>query len=79
MDYTDLLKYIPFVVPLVVIQFGLVVYALVDLARRVKTRGPRWLWALGLIVTALGFPTGVIVSAFYLALGRHVEARDDSD
>ena len=74
MNFAKFLQYIPFIVPLVVIQLGLVIYALVDLARREKTHGPRWLWTLVLIVTALGFPSGVIVSALYLAWGRHVEA-----
>ena len=74
MDYTDFLKYIPFVIPLIIIQLGLAVYALVDLAHRAKTHGPRWLWAVGLIVTTLGFPTGVIISALYLTWGRHKEA-----
>jgi hypothetical protein len=74
MDFSGFLKYIPFVVPLVIIQLGLAVYALVDLARRARTHGPRWLWAVGLIVTILGFPSGVIVSALYLAWGRQIEA-----
>jgi len=60
--------------PIILIQLGMVVYALVDLARRMKTHGPRWAWALGLIITALGFPTGIIVSGVYLAWGRHAEA-----
>jgi hypothetical protein len=74
MNISDFLQYIPFVIPLVLIQLGMAIYALVDLARRAKTRGPRWAWAVGLIVTALGFPSGVIVSGIYLAWGRNVEA-----
>ena len=60
--------------PVVLIQVGMAVYALVDLARRTKTRGPRWAWALGLIVTLFGIPAGIIVSGIYLAWGRHAEA-----
>jgi hypothetical protein len=74
MDISVFLKYIPFVIPLVLIQLGMAIYALVDLSRRTKTHGPRWAWAAGLIVTALGFPSGVIVSGIYLAWGRNVEA-----
>jgi hypothetical protein len=74
MNISDFLQYLPFVIPLVLIQLGLAIYALVDLARRAKTRGPRWAWAVGLIVTALTFPSGVIVSGIYLAWGRNVEA-----
>lgn len=59
--------------PIILIQVGLAVYALIDLRRRPKTRGPRWAWALGLIVTLFGIPTGIIVSGIYLAWGRHAE------
>ena len=73
MEISELVKYIPFVIPLVLIQLGMAVYALIDLLRREKTHGPRWLWAVLLVVTALGFPSGVIVSGLYLAWGRNVE------
>ena len=60
--------------PIFLIQVGMAVYALIDLKRRTKTRGPRWAWALGLIVTAFAVPSGIIVSGVYLAWGRHAEA-----
>jgi hypothetical protein len=59
--------------PVILIQVGIAVYALIDLSRRAKTRGPRWAWALGLIITILGVPSGIIVSGVYLAWGRHAE------
>lgn len=70
----EILNLLLLVSPIILIQVGMAVYALIDLARRVKTRGPRWAWALGLIVTILGFPSGIIVSGIYLAWGRHAEA-----
>jgi hypothetical protein len=60
--------------PVFLIQVGMAVYALVDLKRRTKTRGPRWAWALGLIVSTFTLPSGIIVSGIYLAWGRHAEA-----
>ena len=60
--------------PVFLIQVGMAVYALVDLSRRTKTRGPRWAWALGLIVSTFTVPSGIIVSGIYLAWGRHAEA-----
>jgi hypothetical protein len=69
----ELLKIGLLLSPVLLIQVGMAVYALIDLARRVKTRGPRWAWALGLIVTAFGIPSGIIVSGVYLAWGRHAE------
>jgi len=60
--------------PVFLIQVGMAVYALVDLSRRAKTRGPRWAWALGLVVSTFTIPSGIIVSGIYLAWGRHAEA-----
>ena len=60
--------------PIILIQLGMAVYALIDLSRRLKTRGPRWAWALGLILGAFSIPSGIIISGIYLAWARHVEA-----
>ena len=67
--------------PILLIQLGLAAYSLIDLSRRKVLRGPRWAWAVGLIVSAFAMPTGIIVSGVYLAWGRQtgVEADDDSD
>ena len=63
--------------PVLLVQLGMAVYALVDLARRSQTHGPRWAWAVGLVLGAFSFPAGIIVSGFYLGWGRHAEGRDD--
>jgi len=68
-----LVDLIPLLAPIILIQLGLAVYALLDLRKRLLTRGPRWAWALGLIVTAFALPTGILVSAAYLGWGRHAE------
>ena len=73
MTTQEILKLALLLSPVFLIQVGMAVYALVDLARRAKTRGPRWAWALGLIVTTFGVPSGIIVSGIYLAWGRHAE------
>jgi hypothetical protein len=49
MTTSDLLKlqqYIPFLIPVLIIQLVLMISALVDLVRREKTRGPKWVWVL---------------------------------
>ena len=74
MTTKEILNLVLLLLPILLIQIGMAVYALVDLARRTKMRGPRWAWALGLIVTLFGFPVGIIVSGVYLAWGRHAEA-----
>ena len=61
----DFASLIPLVVPLVVVQLGLMVYCLVDLARREKVKHlPKWGWALVII---LGELVGPVV---YLLIGR---------
>ncbi len=74
MTTKEILNLVLLLSPIILIQVGMAVYALVDLARREKTRGPRWAWALGLILAAFSIPVGIIVSGVYLAWGRHAEA-----
>jgi len=60
-----LLQYLPYIIPIVVLQLILLIVALVDLIRREKTRFlPKWVWA---IVIVLGELIGPIV---YLIIGR---------
>ena len=61
----DYARLIPFLIPIVLVQLGLMVYALVDLSHRERrTRGPKWVWAL---VIVLGELVGPVV---YLLFGR---------
>ena len=57
-------QWIPFLIPVVVIQLALMAFALVDLARRARTRGPKWVWALVIIFGELLGPI------LYLVFGR---------
>jgi hypothetical protein len=58
-------QYLPFIIPLVLIQLILVIVCLVDLVRREKTRYlPKWAWA---IIIILGELLGPII---YLVIGR---------
>ncbi len=71
MNISDLQPYLPFFVPLLLLQLGLTIAALVDWARRKHTRGPRWLW----LVIILGVST--IGPVIYFLLGRTEE--NDTD
>jgi hypothetical protein len=73
MTTKEILSLLLLVSPIILVQLAMVIYALIDLLKREKTRGPRWVWLLGLIVTALGIPTGIVVAGVYLAWGRHAE------
>ena len=55
---------IPFLIPIVLLQLGLMVFALVDLTRRERTKGPKWIWALVVIFVNLIGPV------IYLVVGR---------
>jgi hypothetical protein len=74
MNFETIRNLLLLISPIILIQLGLAVYSLIDLSRRTVVRGPRWLWAVGLIITALAVPTGIILSALYLVWGRQVEA-----
>ena len=58
---------LPLIWPLIVIQLGLMVFALVDLSRRTTTRGPKWVWALVIIVI------NIIGPIVYFVIGREDE------
>ena len=60
----ELSKFLPLIIPLILIQLGLMVFALLDLRKRDKTRGPKWMWALIIIFGEL---VGPIV---YFVIGR---------
>ena len=55
---------LPFLIPVILLQIGLMVVALVDLIRRERTRGPKWAWALVIVLI------NIIGPAVYLLFGR---------
>ncbi|MCL4267429.1 MAG: PLDc N-terminal domain-containing protein [Anaerolineae bacterium] len=60
----QLRPYIPLLIPILLIQLALVIAALVDLIRREKTKGPKWLWVL--IILFINFIGPII----YFVVGR---------
>jgi hypothetical protein len=64
-DLETLKDALPFLIPLLVIELGLMVFALVDLARRkVVKGGQKWPWVLVIVLL------GIIGPIFYLLVGR---------
>lgn len=55
---------IPYLIPIVILQLGLMVWALLDLWKRERTKGPKWLWAA--IILLVNF----IGPLLYFVLGR---------
>jgi hypothetical protein len=52
-SFDKFLEFLPYIIPLVLLQLTLMIVALVDLIRREKTNGPKWLWVLIIIMGEL--------------------------
>ena len=55
---------LPLLIPIILIQLTLVVFALADLLRRENTRGPKWVWVL--VILFVNFIGPII----YFLVGR---------
>ena len=64
---SEVMKYLPLIIPLFLIQIGLMIAALLDLLKRETTRGPRWMWAIIIVFVNM---IGPIV---YFVVGREEE------
>lgn len=56
MDTQDIARLIPLLAPLLILQLGLTIAALVDLLRRPRTRGPKWVWVLVVLLFSMVGP-----------------------
>ncbi len=64
MNLDKLMQFIPYLIPVLIIELVLIVVALIDLVKREHTLGPKWMWAL--IILFVNF-IGPIV---YFVIGR---------
>jgi hypothetical protein len=67
-DLQELTRYIPLLIPVVILQLALMVIALWDLIKREQTRGPKILWVL--VILFFNFIGPII----YLIVGRSDES-----
>ncbi len=58
---------LPFLIPIILLQLALMLFALIDLARRPKANGPKWLWVLIIILVNFIGPIA------YFLIGRQEE------
>ena len=63
----QVLKYLPLLIPLILIQLGLLIFAITDLVKRQKTHGPKWVWAVVIVCVNLIGPI------LYFMIGREEE------
>jgi hypothetical protein len=59
-----LTELLPFLIPILLLQIVLMVVALIDLVRRERTRGPKWVWAVVVVLF------NIIGPVIYLLAGR---------
>jgi hypothetical protein len=58
-----LMSYLPLLIPVVLLELGLMIFALTDLLRRKRTKGPKWMWAIIIFIQIIG-------PVIYLLVGR---------
>jgi hypothetical protein len=61
----NVMKFIPLLIPIVILQYGLMIAALVDIMKREKTKGPKWAWILTIVFINLFGPI------LYFLIGRN--------
>ena len=64
---SELTKYLPLIIPIVILQWILIIAALIDLVKREHTRGPKWVWILVILFVNLFGPI------IYFIVGRKDE------
>lgn len=67
MNFEELTHFLPFLIPVVILQGVLMLVALIDLLRRERTRGPKWVWLLVILFVNLFGPIA------YLMFGKEEE------
>jgi len=68
---TEILRLLPFFIPLIIIEYGLMIYAIVQLARNEVAYLPKWGWALIIIFI------NIIGPVVFLIVGKKKEIEND--
>lgn len=65
--FDTIMQFLPLLIPLLLVQLGLMLFAMIDLVRRERTRGPKWVWALVILFV------NMIGPIIYFIVGREEE------
>ncbi len=68
---TELLRLWPFFIPIIIIQYGLMIYALVQAVRNEVAYLPKWGWILIIVLI------DIIGPVIFLIIGRKKEIEND--
>lgn len=60
-ELSQLTPYLPYLIPLIIIQFALMIFALVDVIRRERTFGPKWFWLVLILAVNLFGPLAYFI------------------
>ncbi|MCJ7665466.1 MAG: PLD nuclease N-terminal domain-containing protein [Actinobacteria bacterium] len=61
---SEILKFLPYLIPVVIIEYGLLIFALVQLAKNEVKYMPKWGWVLIIVFV------NIIGSIVFLLIGR---------
>ena len=68
---SEILRLLPFFIPLIIIEYGLMIYALVQAVRNDVAYLPRWGWILIIVFF------GIIGPVVFLIIGRKKDTEND--
>lgn len=68
---TEVLRFLPLFIPIIIIQYGLMIFALVQLFRNEAAYLPKWGWALIIIFI------NIIGPVVFLIVGKKKEIEND--
>lgn len=68
---TEILRLLPFFIPIIIIQYGLMIFALVQLFKNEAAYLPKWGWALIIIFI------NIIGPVVFLIIGKKKEIEND--
>jgi len=68
---TEILKLLPFFIPVIIIEYGLMIYALVQVTRNEVVYLPKWAWILIIVLI------NIIGPIIFLIAGRKKETEND--
>ncbi|HEY9122528.1 MAG TPA: PLD nuclease N-terminal domain-containing protein [Brevefilum sp.] len=65
--FDQIMKLLPLLIPLFLVQLGLMIAGIIDLVKREKTKGPKWMWVIIVVFV------NIIGPIIYFVVGREEE------
>ena len=63
----QIMRLLPLLIPLFLVQLGLMIAGIIDLVKREKTKGPKWMWVIIVVFV------NIIGPIIYFVVGREEE------